>query len=148
MSYIYLPSPVSSWCLLWWCLLWSLIIITIQTRLMFPGFWLWPFESGTPSNLVLIQHCSILQKGENRMNVSEAKRELNSNYWFMILFLDFPVQSFGDLLQLDSIGLTKVTSLNFSNLQRLLSTTDGKKMDWYLLSHLAKRSAKTKIDTP
>lgn len=50
------------------------------------------------------------------------------------------------LLQFDSIGPSKVTSLDSPNPEKLLSITDGK-IDWYL-SHLPKRSAKTRSDTP
>ena len=51
------------------------------------------------------------------------------------------------LLQVDSVGLSKVTSLNPLNPQRLISITDGKTI-WYLLSHLTKRLARARVDTP
>lgn len=50
------------------------------------------------------------------------------------------------LLQFDSVGLWKVTSLNSANPQRLISITDGKTI-WYLLSR-DNKLARVRVNTP
>lgn len=73
---------------------------------------------------MLTQHFSISQKAESAATGSETKRELNCNDQFMIVFLDFSIQSSRDL-SAATTGFHRA-SLNFLNPQRLMRVGDGK----------------------